>query len=320
MTDDEWEVLLPATIDPSGPDAIADVATFTAMDDYPDRAALRADIDRFEAIIVRVSDLPADLLDAATNLQVVAKHGAGLDNVDVEAATRNGVVVANTPGANSRAVAEHAMTLLLAVRRNVLPADRAVRGGDWERHRFEGRELGGDTLGLLGFGDVARETAGLARGFDADVVTYDPFVPAESVPEGVEMVAAKADLFERADAVSVHTPLTPETRGAVSTAELDALGSDGVLVNTSRGGVVDEAALVDALESGVVAGAGIDVFATEPPADDHPLLDREDVVLTPHLGGLTRGAMERMSRRAAANVRTVRDGGIPESAVNAERL
>lgn len=320
MTGESWNVLLPPTIDPSGPDAVADIATFTSMDEYENRSALLDDVDRFDAIVVRVSEIPAELIDAATNLEVISKHGAGLDNVDVAAASENGVVVCNTPGANSRAVAEHAITLILAARRNVLPADREVRAGGWERHEFEGRELKDDTIGLLGFGNIARETARIADGFDMDRMAYDPFVPAERMPDGVRKVESQLDLFERADVVSVHTPLTQETKGTVSTAELSALGGEGVLVNTSRGGVVDESALVEALDAGTVAGAGIDVFATEPPADDHPLLDRDNVVLTPHIGGLTREAMERMSQQALANVRTVYEGGLPESTVNADAL
>lgn len=320
MAVEQWEVLLPPTIDPSGPDSIDDIATFASMDDYADRDALIADVDRFDAIIVRVSELDAELIDAATNLKVISKHGAGLDNVDIAAASRNGVAVCNTPGANARSVAEHAMTLILATRRHVVPADREVRSGGWERSEYHGNEVQDDTLGLLGFGNIARETAALAQGFDMDCVAYDPFVPAEEMPADVEKVDVKRELFERADAVSVHTPLTPETKHAVSTDELDALGSDGVVVNTSRGGVVDEEALLTALEDDTIAGAGVDVFEEEPPADDNPLLDREDAVFTPHVGGVTHEALERMSTRAAANVRTVYEGGIPESTVNTDEL
>lgn len=320
MSAERWDVLLPPTIDPSGPDSIADIASFTGLDEYPDREALLADADRFDAIVVRVTELSADLIDAATDLKVISKHGAGVDNVDIEAASRNGVAVCNTPGVNARSVAEHAIGLVLAVRKSLLPADEEVRSGGWERHRFENRELAADALGLLGFGDIAREVAAIGRGFEMTCLTYDPFVAAEETPAHVEMVETKSELFERADAVSVHTPLTPETRDAVSSAELDALGPDGVVVNTSRGGVVDEAALVDALERDAIAGAGIDVFAAEPPDASHPLFDHRNAVLTPHVGGVTREALERMSRRAAANVRTVYEGDLPESTLNADAL
>ncbi|MFB6094715.1 MAG: hydroxyacid dehydrogenase [Halanaeroarchaeum sp.] len=320
MTRDRWNVLLPPTIDPRGPRSIEDVATFAHWDDYEDRSALLDDVDRYEAIVVRVSEVSRELIEAATDLQVVAKHGAGMDNIDVAAASEAGVIVCNTPGANARSVAEHAITLLSAVRRNVVEADRAVRSGSWGRHRFQGRELQGTTLGLFGFGDIAREVATIAAAYGTSVVAYDPYVSAEEMPDHVDPVEEQAALFSRADAASVHTPLTEETRGAIGTEELTRLGEEGVIVNTSRGGIVDEDALLDALASGAIEGAGLDVFAEEPPAADDPLLSRDDVVLTPHVGGLTDEAMERMSRRAAENVRTVYDGGVPDSTVKADRL
>lgn len=315
-----WEVLLPPTIDPAGPASLSSFARCTGMDAYDSVDDALADIGRYDAIVVRVAELDADVIARADRLSVVAKHGAGLDNVDVDAASARGIVVCNTPGANARSVAEHALTLLFGVRRHVRAADEHVRDGGWTRSAFTGRELTGDTLGLFGFGAIAREMAALAEGVGQTVLAYDPYVSDDDVPAAVERVPDSETLFERADAVSVHAPLTAETRGAVSTPELRALGPDGVLVNTARGPVVDEAALVSALESGLVAGAGLDTFAEEPPGPDHPLYARDDVLLTPHVGGVTREALERMSRRAAANVRTVYEGGLPESTVNRAAL
>ena len=315
-----WEVLLPERIDPSGPASIADFAECTGMDEYGSIDAALDDISRYDAIIVRVAPITAEVIDRADFLKVVAKHGAGLDNVDVDAASRRNVVVCNTPGANARSVAEHAVALLFAVRRNLRPADRHVRSGEWDRGQFAGRELTGDTLGLFGFGAIAREVADIALGIGLDVVTYDPYVADDDIPLRVERVSELRALFEQADAVSVHAPLTDETRGAVSAAELEALGESGVLLNTSRGAVVDESALVDALESDTITGAGLDTFATEPPGDDHPLYRRDDVLLTPHVGGVTDQALARMSQRAAANVRTVYEGELPESTVNRDAI
>lgn len=314
----QWRVLLPERIHPSGPASIEDFATCTGMDEYDCVDDALADIDRYDAIVVRVAQLDADVIANADRLEVISKHGAGLDNVDVAAASERGIVVCNTPGANARSVAEHAITLLLAVRKNVLTADDHVRAGGWERNAFAGHEVTGDTLGLLGCGAIARETASLALGLGLSVVTYDPYVPDEVVPDGVNRVQTAATLFERSDAVSVHVPLTDETHHAVSTDELRLLGSDGVLVNTSRGPVVDSAALLGALDAGDVAGAGLDVFEDEPPTRDDPLFDRDDVVVTPHVGGVTNKAMQRMSEGATANVRTVYEGSIPESTVNRE--
>lgn len=314
----DWQVLLPRSIDSAGPESMRDFAACTGMDEYPSVDDALDDIGRYDAVIVRVAELDADVIDDADNLKIISKHGAGLDNVDIWAATERDIAVSNTPGANARSVAEHAVALLFAVRRNVPTADRHVRDGGWDRATFAGHELDGDTLGLLGCGAIAREAASLALGVGLSVLAYDPYIPDDVIPEGVERVESAADLFEASDAVSVHVPLTDETRHAVSADELEALGPDGVLLNTSRGPIVDQEALVEALRDGTVAGAGLDVFESEPPDADDPLFDRDDVVVTPHVGGVTDGALRRMSERAAANVRTVYDGGLPDSTVNAE--
>jgi D-3-phosphoglycerate dehydrogenase len=290
------------------------------MDEYDSVDAALDDVGRYDAVVVRVAELDAAVFDRARRLKVVAKHGTGLDNVDVDAASARGIVVCNTPGANARSVAEHATALLFGVRRALRPADSHVRAGNWDRSAFVGRELTGDTLGLFGFGAIAREVADLAQGMGQSVCTYDPYVSDDDVPARVERVSDRRDLFERSDAVSVHAPLTPETRDAVSTEELHALGRDGVLVNTSRGAIVDEAALLAALDEGRLAGAGLDTFAEEPPGADHPLYARDDVLLTPHVGGVTAEALARMSQRAAANVRTVYEGALPDSTVNRAAL
>lgn len=315
-----WNVLLPTEIDPSGPDSIADFATCTGMDEYDDSEAALRDIDGYDAVIVRVASLDADVIGRADRLKVIAKHGAGLDNVDIQAASDRGIVVCNTPGANARSVAEHAVALLFAVRRNLRCADEHVRSGGWDRSAFAGRELTGDTLGLFGFGAIARETAALAHGMGQTVLAYDPYVVDDGVPSRVERVERRSELFARSDAVSIHAPLTPETRATVSTEELAALGERGVLINTSRGAIVDETALIEALKTDIVGGAALDTFETEPPGADHPLYDLDEVLLTPHVGGVTDEAVARMSQQAAANVRTVYEGELPASTVNRAEL
>jgi D-3-phosphoglycerate dehydrogenase len=313
---DTWNVLVPEQIDPSGPESIADFATCTGMDEYDSVDAALDDIARYDAVIVRVAPLDADVIARADRLKVIAKHGAGLDNVDIEAASEREIVVCNTPGANARSVAEHAVALLFAIRRELRTADRHVRSGAWDRSAFVGHELTGDTLGLFGFGAIAREVSDLAHGMGQDVLTYDPYVPDDEVPMRVKRIRELENLFAEADAVSIHAPLTPETHHAVSSAELEALGPESVLINTSRGPVVDEAALLEALETGALGGAGLDTFEEEPPGLDHPLYDRDDVLLTPHVGGVTDEALARMSTRAASNIRVVYEGGLPKSTVN----
>ncbi len=309
-----WNVLLPREIDPTGPSAIADFADCTGMDEYDSIDDALADVDRYDAIIVRVAKLHRDVIERADRLRVIAKHGAGLDNVDIDAASEHNIVVCNTPGVNARSVAEHAIALLFGIQRNLHTADRHIRDGGWNRAAFRGRELRDTTLGLMGFGSIAKETAQLAEGVGMDVIVYDPH--RTHVRDGVVRLGDLTELFERADAVSLHVPLTDETRGAVSTEQLAALGSDGVLINTARGGVVDEHALADALESGTIAGAALDTFTVEPVGRNNPLCALDNVLMTPHLGGATIKALERMSTGAADNVRTVYEGGLPESTVN----
>jgi len=317
---DTWNVLTPKQIDPSGPAGIDDFADCTSMAEYDSYDDALADIDRYDAVIVRVAPLDADVLSRADRLKVIAKHGTGLDNVDMDAASERGIVVCNTPGANAQSVAEHAIALLFGLRRNLHTADRHVRAGEWDRGAFAGREFNDDTLGLYGFGDIASRAGALAVAMGMNVIAYDPKKDDEDFPEGVERADAFIELFERADAVSVHVPLNTHTRHSISTAELGALGEHGVVVNTARGAVVDEAALVEALDTGTIAGAALDTFEDEPPGEDHPLFDRDDVLLTPHVGGVTTQALARMSQRAAANVRTVYDGGLPDSTRNRDAL
>ncbi|MDS0261038.1 hydroxyacid dehydrogenase [Haloarcula sp. S1CR25-12] len=315
-----WDILVPEQIDPSGPESVADFAECTGMDEYGSVEAALADIGRYDAVVVRVAELDADVLARADRLQIIAKHGAGLDNVDIDAASERGIVVCNTPGANSRSVAEHALSLLFALRRNHRSADQHVRDGGWERSAYTGRELTGDTIGLFGFGAIAREVSDLAHGIGQQVIVYDPYVSDDDIPTRMGRVSSLQDLFARSDAVSVHAPLTPETRHAISTEELRALGERGVLINTARGAIVDEEALVEALRTNTLGGAGLDTFESEPPGEDHPLYARDNVLLTPHVGGVTEEALARMSQRATANIRTVYEGGIPSSTVNRDAI
>ena len=315
-----WQILLPPQIDPAGPESITDFAECTGMDDYESVAAALDDIARYDAVIVRVADLDREVIERARNLKVIAKHGSGLDNVDIEAASENGIVVCNTPGVNSRSVAEHAIALQFAVRRNLAAADRHVRAGGWDRSAFVGYELQDNTLGLMGFGSIAHETAAIARGIGLDLAIYDPHSSEADLPTDAERVHDLTELFAVADAVSLHVPLVEGTYHAVSTAEFEALGEHGILINTSRGGVVDKDALLEALNSDTIAGAGIDNFEDEPPGANHPIYDHDEVLMTPHIAGVTYDALERMSRSAAANVRTVYEGDLPASTVNHEAL
>jgi phosphoglycerate dehydrogenase-like enzyme len=314
-----WTVLLLDEAEPPNLAAIEDVATLVSSGEYDSEAAMRADIDRFDAVVVLSHEIDEELLNG-DSLSLVAKRGVGVDNVDIPAATDRGILVCNTPGANARAVAEHALSLLTAVRHRVLSADRHTRGGGWDRERFETSELGGDVLGTLGAGNTGRTLASLADGIGMDVVTYDPYVDESVLPEGAAMVDSPDELFERSDAVSVHVPLTDETEGAVGADELRSLGSEGILLNTARGEIVDADALVAALEAETSAGAGLDAYATEPPAEDHPLFGMDNVVVTPHVAGATVEANAEKYRVTGESIRQVMAGEVPETALNPEAV
>lgn len=318
----QWEVLLPEQMDESGPASITDIAELTWLSEYEDHDALLGEIEKYDAMIVRAASLrvTAELLERTGNLRMIAKHGVGVDNIDMEAASANDVLVCNTPGANAQAVAEHTLALVLGVRKAITEADEDLRNGVWQRGKYATPALRGSTLGVFGCGDIGGKTTRFAAGVGMECLAYDPYLSEEDVPAHVETVETKDALFAESDVVCVHAPLTPETRGAISTAELDRLGPSGIVVNTSRGGIVEEDALVEALRNGDIAGAGIDVFREEPPNTNHPLLERDDVILTPHIAGSTTTSAREKSRRAAENVRTVYNGEIPDSTLNLSGL
>ncbi|MGH2957032.1 MAG: phosphoglycerate dehydrogenase [Solirubrobacterales bacterium] len=282
-----------------------------------DEKQLEQRIGEFDGILIRSSTrLDAKLIEEAERLKVIGRAGTGVDNVDVEAATRRGIVVANAPEANSIAAAEHTMALILALCRNVPRAHASLTAGEWERGSFKGAELYGKTLGVLGFGRIGQLVAKRALGFEMRVVGYDKFVTAERFRElGVEGVEEPADLYARADFISLHLPKTPETAGII---DADAIGRmrEGVrIVNCARGELVDLDALLEGLESGRVAGAALDVFPEEP-FSGHPLLERDDVVVTPHLGASTAEAQDRAGIVTAEQVTAALGDGVVTTAVN----
>lgn len=311
-----WNVLSPRPLQDAAHEILDEFAEVTLTTDYEDEAALDADMDRFDAIIVKSLSLPRERLERATNLKMITQSGVGLDPVDVGAATELGILVCNVRGANTRAVAEHTLAMVLSIRKGLRTADADVRNGIWEKHGYLAPELEGDTLGVFGYGDIGSLVTRLARGFGMRAVAYDPYKAPGDFTEGVERVDTVPALFEAADVVCVHAPLTDETRGAVGEAELRALGTDGILVNAARANVVDQDALLAALESDRIHGAGIDVFPEEPVPEDNPLLDLENVVVTPHNAGSTLKSVPAKDRGAAENVRTVYEGDIPDTAVN----
>lgn len=278
---------------------------------------LRAIIGDYEALLVRSQvQVDAALIAAGTRLVVVGRAGVGVDNVDVEAATRAGITVVNAPTGNTIAAAELAIGLMIGVARHIAAADASTHRGEWTRSKFMGRELAGRTLGLIGFGKIGQAVAVRAAAFGMHVVTSDPFLTHEqAAARGVELLDV-AQLLARSDVVSLHVPLTPATEGLIGAAALAAMKAGAILINGSRGGVVDETALAESLRAGHLAGAGIDVYEHEPPAGS-PLLDAPNALLTPHLGASTREAQVRVGIEAAEQVLDVLAGRPARAAVNA---
>jgi D-3-phosphoglycerate dehydrogenase len=274
-------------------------------------------IGEFDAILIRSgTELDAELIERAERLKVIGRAGTGVDNVDVEAATRRGIVVANAPESNAVAAAEHTLAMALALFRNVPHAHASLVAGEWERSRFAGGELYGKTLGVIGFGRIGQLVAQRAQAFEMEVIAYDKFVTAERFRElGVEGVETTDELYRRSEVITIHLPKTPETVNWID-AEAIAKMRDGVrIVNCARGELVDLEALREAVESGKVGGAALDVFPEEP-TTEHPLFGRDNVVVTPHLGASTAEAQDRAGLITAEQVRAALTGGVVTNAVN----
>jgi D-3-phosphoglycerate dehydrogenase len=281
-------------------------------------AALQEALRAADGVIVRSGTrITAELLEEPGKLRAVVRAGVGVDNIDVAAATRRGIVVMNTPGGNTVSTAEHTITLLLALARRLPAADATLRQGKWERNKFVGTQLAGKTLGVVGLGRVGREVARRAAGLDMKVLGFDPFLSPDRAGQlGIESVSDLDSLLPRCDFLSVHTPLTDETRHLIGAAQLARMRRGARILNCARGGIIDETALVDALTSGHLAGAALDVFLQEPPPPDHPLLKLPNVVLTPHLGASTVEAQESVAREAAQLLIDFLTRGVVQFAVN----
>ena len=273
-------------------------------------------IGRYDAIIVRsATKVTAELIARADNLKVIGRAGVGIDNVDVDAATRRGIVVANAPESTIISAAEHTIGLLVALTRNIPQAHAALKQGRWERKTYGGVELADKTLGVLGFGRIGQQVARRAAGLGMRVVAYDPFVSAERFRElGVERVENEEDAYAAADFLTLHLPLTDDTRKSIN-ADAFAKMRDGIrIVNAARGELIDEDALLAALKSGKVGGAALDVFSTEPYSG--PLLELDNVVVTPHLAASTEEAQDRAGVIIAEQVAAALEGGLVTNAVN----
>ncbi|NMB44790.1 MAG: phosphoglycerate dehydrogenase [Firmicutes bacterium] len=283
-------------------------------------AELIAHIGSYNALIVRsTTKVTAPVIEAAHSLKIIGRAGVGVDNIDLEAATRRGIVVVNAPDGNTIAAAEHSLALMLALARNIPQGDASLKQGHWERKHLIGVELRQKTLGILGLGRIGSAVVRRAQAFDMLCLGYDPYISTEQASRlGVELVSLKT-LLERSDFITIHMPLTGDTRHLLD-AEALALMKPGVrIINAARGGIVDEAALAEAVKAGKVAGAAVDVFEEEPVVSS-PLLDCPNVVLTPHLGASTAEAQLHVAVDVAEAIANFLDGGLPNNAVNMTTL
>ena len=280
--------------------------------------ALRED-GGWDALIVRSQTrVDAEVLDAAApRLSIVGVASIGIDKIDLDAATRAGVMVVNAPTGNTIAAAEHTMALMLALLRKVPSADASVRRGEWERAGHTGSELRGRTLGIIGLGKIGKAIARRANAFEMRVLAHDPYLTAEQAAEAGARLVGLPELLLRADVITVHTPLTPQTRNLIGPAQLDGMKPGAFVLNVARGGIVNEDALAAALAAGRLAGAAVDVYSSEPMRPDHPLRTAPNTVLTPHLGASTSEAQERVGEEMASQVVLALSGVTPPYAVNA---
>ena len=260
-------------------------------------------------IVSRMGRLDASVMDAAPQLRVISKHGVGVDNIDLAAAGRRGIPVLVATGANAVSVAEHAIALLLATVKRILPLDAGLRAGRWEKPGFVGRELAGSTLALLGMGAIAQATGRIAKGLGLSLTGYDPYAD-DAAFNALDV--KRCDTFDQllasANILSLHCPLNEQTRSIINAEAISRMPSGSFIINTARGGLIDETALLAAIRSGQLAGAGLDTFATEPPAPDHPFWSEPLIVVTPHIGGVTREAGARVGVDAVRGIFQILEG------------
>ena len=311
------KVLVSDPIDQAGIDILSQVAEVDqhfglTIDD------LKQIIGKYDGLMIRSgTQVTADVIQLGEKLRIIGRAGVGVDNVDVPAATQRGILVVNSPGGNTIAAAEHALALLLALSRHVAQAHASTMGGGWDRTKYVGNELYKKTLGVVGLGKIGSHVAKVAIAMGMEVIAFDPFVSSNRAQQMQVKLMPIEDLFQKADYVSLHLPRTPETENLVNATLLASMKPTARLVNCARGGIIDESALAEAINTGVIAGAGLDVYATEPLSKDSPLLSvNERLILTPHLGASTEEAQENVAIDVAEQIRDVLLGLPARSAVN----
>lgn len=315
-------ILVPDNLDKAGLDILQAAAGFTIQAaSKMSRDELLAAVPAADALIIRsASKIDSAVMDAAPRLRVVGRAGVGVDNIDLEAATARGIVAMNAPDGNTVATAELAMGLMLALARHIPQAEISMRAGQWEKKAFMGVELRNKTLGLIGFGRIGRAVARRAKAFEMNVVAYDPFKPPEVAAAIGAALVPLDEVFARADFISLHASASPATRHIINAENIQKMKPGVRIINDARGSLIDEAALAEALKSGRVAGAALDVYSAEPVSADNPLLGLPNVIHTPHLGASTVEAQDQVATQIAQQVIDALATGDYRNVVNPEVL
>ena len=285
---------------------------FTGPYPQPSLLAQRVQEERAQALIVRTGKATAEVIQASPDLKVVAKHGVGFDNIDVNAAASLRIPVMISATANFESVAEHTLGLMLSLAKDLPRMDGRIHQGFWDKTQYRGVELFKKTLGIIGFGRIGRRVSQLVAPLQMRILISDPYISEESMPPGIQRVSHLEPLLKEADIVSLHCPLTEETRNLIGKKELLRMKKTAFLINTARGGIADEEALIEALREGKIAGAAIDTFRQEPPEDLRRLCEAGKVILTPHIAAATDAAFTRMGVEAARNILAILEGGKPD--------
>ncbi len=317
-----YTVLIPQPIAEEGKNFLCERGYEIKMGTGDTVDILKADVKGCDAILMRTAQLPAEVLKAEKRLKVIGRHGVGVDNIDLDAATELGIYVTNAPESNANTVAEHAIGLISACAKKIAFFDRKTRQGNFGiRDQVRGIDLKDKTVGIVGFGAIGSFVAKKAfYGFEMNVMVYDPYIDKEKLPPEISLADSWEALFQTADFVTLHLPSTPKTKELIGSAEFELMKPTAYLINTARGDIVNEAELIIALQKRVIAGAGLDVFVQEPPAKDNPLFQLNNVILTPHNAALTKECAIRTAIHAAMGIDAVLSGRKPKWPVNEPKL
>ena len=313
------KILLSNVINPAGMNVLKNKVEPVILDDFSVEN-IKQKVSDVEGIVLRTNiKITREIIESAPKLKIISRTGAGIDNIDIAAATEKGILVCNAPGVNSVSVAEHALAMMMALAKNLKITDKCVHEGNWKvRYSSKGVDLDGKTLGLVGLGNIGAILAKKCRlAFNMKIMAYDPYV---EEAEGIELHSNLEKIFSQSDFISIHVPHTKETHHMVDSRLLNSMKPDSYLVNTSRGSVVDENALVEALKNNLIAGAGIDVFEKEPPENSNPLFQFVNVITTPHSAGLNRDCERKLAIEAAQAVIDFIEGKLPKHIYNRNEL